>query len=157
MFYRPHDRVQLNFDPEEGRTRQSEADACDVNRIMAKHGRDILNAHVQANLGDYGEYGDFSNATDLKSSLDNVLAAQDMFMTLPARIRSEFGNDPHEFLETANDPEKQDKLRELGLLPTAKQLDDAAKAASQAGGDPSGDQPADSEPSTGETPPQGGN
>jgi len=64
-----------------------------------------------------GEYGDFSGVPDYKEGLERIMAANEMFDSLPARLRDRFGNDPAKFIDFATNPENLDELRTMGLAP----------------------------------------
>ena len=66
------------------------------------------------------KYGDFSEATDYQESVIQVQDAQEQFKALPSKIRGEFHNDPAEFLDFANDPANQDKMKKLMGLSRSK-------------------------------------
>lgn len=48
--------------------------------------------------------------------MNQIVQAQDMFMSLPSKIRNRFGNDPSQFLDFVSDPLNKDEMRSLGLL-----------------------------------------
>ena len=73
------------------RTEQAHKSETDINRIMAKYEKTGLINHVNNYQGDYG---DFTNAPDYQTALNSVLAANEMFATLPSKLRKQFGNDP---------------------------------------------------------------
>lgn len=95
--------------------KQSFKGECDINTIMKRFEKDAVLEHVSNVQGRYGDFtampGDFQEAMAL------VTNAREMFLTIPARIRERFHNDPGEFLDFAQDPENESQLRELGLLP----------------------------------------
>ena len=94
------------------RTKQSFRDECDINNILRK-----FNVTGQLPVGSVQpEYGDFSGVTDYQSALNAVMAAQDSFFALPAKIRSRFDNDPALFVEFASDEANKDEMKALGLL-----------------------------------------
>lgn len=97
---------------EKGRTRQSEAKACDVNRIVAKyHKTGIIPVSQRPAL-----YADVSQMGDYRSALEQVQKADEAFMALPSKLRARFENDPAAFLDFCSDPGNRDEMRELGLL-----------------------------------------
>ena len=98
----------------EGRTHQSFKDECDINNIMKRFERDGVLTHAAKVEG---KYGDFTGAVDYKTALDQVHKAGEMFMSLPAFIRTRFDNDPGAFLEFASDPDNVDEMIDMGLLP----------------------------------------
>ena len=123
------ERVPAAEDPGEGRTMQEFKDECDINNILKKYQRSGLVDHVREFEG---RYGDFTAAVDYHEAMNITIQAQEMFMTLPSAIRARFENDPGEFLAFANNPENEDELREMGLLPSPA----AAQAAEQMPAEP---------------------
>jgi len=94
------------------RTKQSFRDECDINNILRK-----FNVTGQLPVGSVQpQYGDFSGVTDYQSALNAVMAAQDSFLALPAKVRSRFANDPALFVEFASDEANKDEMRALGLI-----------------------------------------
>lgn len=110
-FYRPHKRVVFKSN-KPSRTKQEFRDECNINSIMAKYQKGEMVTHVNR-FG--GNYGDFTSVQDYQSSLNQVMQAQDMFLTLPAKVRSEFHNDPGRFLAFVQDPKNADELVKMGL------------------------------------------
>lgn len=96
-----------------GRTQQEFARECDINTIMRKYERDGLLDHV---MREGGVYTDYTEIADFHTAMNVVREAQEMFDTLPAALREEFGNDPGEFLEWT-DTATEEQLREKGLVP----------------------------------------
>ena len=94
------------------RTKQSFRDECDINNILRQ-----FNVTGQLPLGSVQpQYGDFSGITDYQSALNAVMAAQDSFLALPAKVRAKFDNDPALFVEFASDEANKDEMKALGLL-----------------------------------------
>lgn len=115
MFYRKHKRVQLKFS-KPSRTKQAEADAADINKIMAKYQKTGILPHLNNRVP---TYGDFSEVTDYQDALNTVMRAEAAFMALPSSVRAKFDNDPARFLDFTQDPANLDALREMGLAPPA--------------------------------------
>lgn len=106
-------RVQVFNDPDAPvLTKQCFKDECDITKILAKYRKTGLIDHVNRFQG---HYGDFSSAQDYHASLNQVLQANDMFMTLPSDIRTRFDNDPGKFLAFVEDPANAASMVELGL------------------------------------------
>jgi phage internal scaffolding protein len=99
---------------DEGLVQQGMRDECDVNVIMARYMQTGELTHVSALAG---EYGDYSNVTDYREGLDLIMAADELFSELPAKVRDRFKNDPAAFLDFANDPKNLEEMREMGLAP----------------------------------------
>ena len=94
------------------RTKQSFRDECDINNILRQ-----FNVTGQLPVGSVQpQYGDFSGITDYQSALNAVMAAQDSFLQLPAKVRAKFDNDPALFVDWASDEANKDEMKALGLL-----------------------------------------
>lgn len=98
--------------PEVSRTKQSDFDSTDVNKILAKYKRTGLLEHVAKGVA---QYGDFTSVNEYQESLNRVISAQQSFADLPSKVREFFGNDPGRFFEFATNPANADKLIEMGL------------------------------------------
>lgn len=105
------DRSKLIF-TRPSRTKQSFRDECDINTILRQ-----FNVTGQLPVGSVQpQYGDFSGITDYQSALNAVMAAQDSFLQLPAKVRAKFDNDPALFVEFASNEANRDEMKALGLL-----------------------------------------
>lgn len=99
---------------EEKRTKSEFADECDINKIMARYKRTgVLPVDVRKQAA--AKFGDFSQLPSFMEMQDMLIAANDLFMALPAAVRKQFGNDPHEFLAAAETKEGRELLQKLGL------------------------------------------
>lgn len=101
-------------------------------------------------------YADFTGIFDFQSAMNQVVKSREEFMTLPAKTRARFHNDPQEFLEFCSDSENVPEARRMGLLkpePTPLPGDPAAAdlAASERRQEAS---PAAEGPKKGEKPPK---
>jgi len=106
--------VKQHIGEDESRTQQHMLAETDVNNIMAKYQKTGILTHVARYAG---EYGDFSGVPDYKTGLEMVMAADEMFSSLPSSIRERFGNDPAKFINFATNPDNIEDLRKLGLAP----------------------------------------
>ncbi len=109
----PYTKVRQIF-PEEGRTKQSFNDECNINIIMAKYQKTGAIAHVNRHQADYG----FATSHDFSEAMRTVTLAQQMFNDLPSTIRTRFDNNPGKFLDFVQDDENINEARELGLTQT---------------------------------------
>lgn len=107
-------KQEIGEDP--GQVQQHLADETDINNIMRKYQKTGELRHVTSMAG---EYGDFSNAPDYKTAMEQIIAADNLFMELPAAVRDRFGNDPANFIEFATDEKNIEELRKMGLAPEA--------------------------------------
>lgn len=101
---------------------------------MAKYQKTGVLTHVNQYAG---QYGDFSGVPDYKTGLERIQAADEMFMSLPAKIRDRFSNDPANFIAFATDEKNLEEMREMGLAPKkAKAVEDQPKDQTKAVADP---------------------
>lgn len=100
------------FDPEEDRTRQSDADAADVNKIVERMLAGQLPRPVTP-LDLDALYLDVSDVPDYRTAFEQVDKAREQFATLNAEQRLVFENDPIRLLDAID---RQDR----GLLEKAK-------------------------------------
>lgn len=115
--------------------KQSFKEECDINNILARYARSGIIDH----LSQYGgSYGDFTNTpSSYQEAVEIVFRAQEMFASVPAKIRARFGNDPAEFLSFVEDPANIEELRQLGLAKPAPAAPPAAAVVPSAGAAPS--------------------
>lgn len=95
-------------------TKQEFQAECDINNVIKAFSQTGMFKHVSTRAAE-GAYTDLPEAFDFQESLHEVQRAREAFMTLPAKIRSRFGNDPAEFLSFTHDPNNLEELRTLGL------------------------------------------
>lgn len=107
---------------------------CDINNILAKYKKTGLIEHARQHVG---HYGDFTGIQDYQTSLNQVMAAQAMFMSLPASLRSRFSNDPGQFLDFVINPANEAELIKLGLANPKPAPSNTAPPMADKQGDPS--------------------
>lgn len=93
-------------------TRQSEADAADINKIMARYEKTgvLPVSQREALFIDVSEMGDY------RSAVEQVELVNEYFRQLPAKVRAEFDNEPARLLDFMSDPANEARARELGLV-----------------------------------------
>lgn len=94
-------RVSLEFDPKEGRTKSSFKDECDINNIVNRFKR---TGQLPPGRGE-PQFSDVSDVPSFMDALHRVAVAEEAFASLPATVRRECDNDPAVFLERLRDPE----------------------------------------------------
>lgn len=130
---------------DEGKTSSEFAKDCDINSIMARYEK--TGQLPQYSRG-AAQYGDFSQIPDFATMRHRVIAAEEMFMALPAKVRAVFGNDPGAFIAAADSQEGIALLKSLGLgnpdnapLNVSNVLPGAAAPSSAGQADPSANLP----------------
>lgn len=130
-FYRPHKRVtfdgtrvhpftgEILKDP--SKTKQAHIKECDINLILKQFSVTGMVKHVNANAA-LGRYMDLPDHLDFQQAHQLVVDAEKAFMSLPAKVRDKFGQDPAAFLAFMSDPTNRAEAIELGLVvPPPKQ------------------------------------
>lgn len=98
--------------PEESRTYQEFKEECDINTIIDRFGIGENPIEAQKWVTDV----DIANAPNSYMDVMNQLnEARDQFMSLPARVRSQFDNDPGKFVSFVSDSSNLDEMVRLGL------------------------------------------
>lgn len=105
--YDNEDWPGISFEGETSRTKQSDAEGCDINNI--------LRGQAQPMIRDNPIFGDFADAPSYHEAMNLVRFAQEQFDSLPAQARARFNNDPETFLGFVNDPKNEKEMIELGL------------------------------------------
>jgi len=93
-------------------TQQHFKDECDINNILRQF--NVTGLLPENTLSP--RYGDFTGISDYHSALNQVIAAEDEFMALPAEIRSRFANDPAQLIDFLQNPENKPEAIKLGLV-----------------------------------------
>lgn len=110
---RTRPRVTVKCTREEGKTKQEFQPDTDINKIIARYKRTgVLPSTGRDALA---QYGDVSQVPDFQAMHDKVMAANEAFNTLPAKLRKEYGNDAGQFLAALQGPEGDKLAIELGL------------------------------------------
>jgi phage internal scaffolding protein len=87
-------------------------DECDINNILRQF--NVTGLLPESALSP--RYGDFTGISDYHTALNQVIAAEDEFMSLPAQIRARFNNDPAQLIEFLDKSENFKEAQELGLV-----------------------------------------
>lgn len=102
------------FHTGESLTKQSFKDECDINNVMKRFERTGVLEHVNKYQPQWGDYT--NTPSSYQEALHQVAAANEMFLSLPARLRAKFDNDPGAYIAFVEDPANADELRAMGLL-----------------------------------------
>lgn len=120
----PFVRTPFNYDRDEAsiasglacqdpsRTQQNFAEESDINTIVKRFN---LTGELPSNFR-APQYGDFDGIADYQSALNQVMAANDAFMSMPAGLRARFHNNPQNLIEFLSREENRDEAVRLGLL-----------------------------------------
>lgn len=117
-------RVALVCKENEGKTKQSFKDECDINKLMKRY---INTGRLPDMIKKNPIYGDFSSSKELLSAYAIVEKAKIQFDLLDSSLRRRFKNDPALFLEFVENPENKDELIKLGLAKEEKKIESEKK------------------------------
>lgn len=95
------------------RTKQAMKAECDINGIMKQFERTGVITHI-AKRDAY--FADVSVVPDFAQAVQVVRDAEQMFLSLPAKLRLEFDNDPAKYVAFCADPANAARMVELGLV-----------------------------------------
>lgn len=96
-------------------TRQEFAEECDINGIMKRYERTGM---IPGNPNFVPQYLDLTvTPANLMDCMNQMIDADQAFMSLPATVRKEFDNDSMRFVEYASNPDNLGRMREWGLAP----------------------------------------
>lgn len=96
-------------------TNQSDKDAADINKIVARFDRtgnilDLVSGEMRKPV-----WGDFSSIGDYHSMMGAVTRAQQLFDALSSDIRNRFENDPAKLIDFLQDPANDAEAFKMGL------------------------------------------
>lgn len=116
---RPYPRVVKDFKGVESRTHQSFKDEVNINTIVQKW---LRTGEPPINPGGVAQYGDSTAFTSYHDALNTVAAANELFSSLPSRVRERMKNSPAELLRFVADPDNLNEAIELGLMASHVEL-----------------------------------
>lgn len=99
-------------------TRGEFQEECDVNAIMQRYENTPGGWPFAPPVENYVDFTAVPN--NLQEAMSMMMAADEAFMRLPAKVRGEFDNDPLRFAEYAADARNLPRLREYGLAEPEK-------------------------------------
>ncbi len=130
---------------DDGRTKQSFRDECDINAIMDRAAQGGTITHLAKWEGIYADFSEY----DFQDHNQKLTKGREIFDDLPAEIRREFGQSPQAFFDYVNDPKNIDILAEKlpGLAKPGTQLKKGASADADAdAAQAAADKPASEDP-----------
>lgn len=101
----------IDWSKEKSLTRGSHQKETMINNIMAKYQKTGVITHLANHQATYDDF----TAVDFKTAMDIVTNAQEMFDELPSSIRNQCNNNPEEFLDLVQNPEREAEAIEAGL------------------------------------------
>lgn len=108
MYFQAHKEL---YEPvyDDGRTKQSFKDSCNINKILARFSGEQVAAHLSQYKNEYGDFSEF----DFQKNQLLLARGNQIFDKLPISVKREFNNQPNEFFTFVNDPNNSERLAEL--------------------------------------------
>lgn len=94
-----------------GQTQQQFKEETDINTIVERFG---ISGETPPAMNFPSEQ-DFTETFDFQTSMNVIVQARESFMTLPAKTRARFQNDPQQFMEFMHDSENIPEMVKMGL------------------------------------------
>jgi len=95
----------------ESKTQQQFKDEVDINTIVERFG---VTGEMPPPIN-FPEVQEFEETFDFQTSMNVIRQAQESFMTLPAKARARFDNNPQKFMEFMNEEDNAAEAIKLGL------------------------------------------
>ncbi len=109
MYFAEHGKPEIRKYTQHGRTKQSQKDECDINKLLERAARSGSLSHLDKYQA---RYGDFSNY-DFQEHAIKMAEGQTIFENLPAEVQKEFDQSPDKFFEFVTNPENINDLPRL--------------------------------------------
>ena len=99
-------------------TQQQFAKEADVNVLIDRYKKtgSFYNPLVPSGAPRMPQYADLSDISDMMGQMELLQGVQRLFGSLPARVREQFGNNPAQFVEWAQNPANFDAGVKLGIF-----------------------------------------
>ncbi len=141
LYFGKHGEPEKKKYSKHGRTKQSQKDECDINKLLERSARTGALSHLDT----FGaQYGDFLGY-DFEAHVNTIAEGQTIFEHLPAEVKREFAQSPQRFFEYVTDPENKDRLPEL--LPEIANRGDLLVTLAQPAPEPAAEPAPEPEPS----------
>ena len=93
-------------------TQQDFGPICDIHNILERFKKKGVLDHVAQFEGTYGNFLDFP---DFQEAQFRIKEAEEMFLTVPAKIRQMHDNEPGKFIDWVTDPANYEEIAALGF------------------------------------------
>lgn len=92
-----------------GRTKQSQKDETDINKLLDRAGREQTLSHLEKYQGNYGDFTGY----DFEKHINTIAEGQSIFEALPAEVKREFEQSPKKFFAFVTNPDNAERLPEV--------------------------------------------
>ncbi len=108
-YFAKHGKPEKRKYSQHGRTKQSQKNQCDINKLLEKAARSGSLSHLDKFEARYGDFSDF----DFTEHAIKMAEGQTIFENLPGEVKREFDQSPDKFFKFVTDPQNAEKLPEL--------------------------------------------
>ncbi len=109
MYFAEHGKPEVRKYKLHGRTKQSQKDECDINKLLDRAARQGGLSHLEKYEAKYEDYSNY----DFETHTNKIAEMATCFENLPADIKREFNQSPDEFFEFVTQPENVEDLPRL--------------------------------------------
>ena len=109
FYYREHGKPEKKKYKLHGRTKQSQKDETDINKLLERSAREKTLSHLEKYQANYADFSDY----DFETHVKKIAAGNTMFEELPAETKREFKQSAQKFFEFVTNPENAARLPEL--------------------------------------------
>jgi len=102
----------------DGKTQQHFTEGCDVNNIIAQYAQTGVDVH--ADRATNQRFG-YATSTSYLEAMQNIAEINSAFAELPSKDRSQFDNDPAQWVESLEEPETIDEVDDPPAAPEPPQ------------------------------------
>jgi len=104
----------LDQKDQSSKTKQSEKDNCDINKIMERFNRTGQLPRLRTIEPIFGDV----RTPDYQTAQQLIIDAKKAFMELPSKVRQYFGHDPQNYVKALTNPSEETKkaLLKFGLM-----------------------------------------
>ncbi len=108
-YFGKHGKPEVRKYKLHGKTKQSQKDECDINKLLDRAAREGGLSHLQKYEAKYEDYSNY----DFEEHTNKIAEMATCFENLPADIKREFNQSPDEFFEFVTQPENVGHLPRL--------------------------------------------
>ncbi len=109
MYYKEHGKPEVKKYTKHGKTKQSQKDETDINKLLERSARTGALSHLDQFQGQYGDFLGY----DFEAHINTIAEGQSIFEHLPAEVKREFDQSAQKFFEYVTNPDNKDRLPEL--------------------------------------------
>ncbi len=108
-YYAKHGKPEVRKYKLHGRTKQSQKDQCDINKLLERAARQGGLSHLDTYQAKYEDYSNYN----FEEHTNKIAEMASCFENLPAETKREFNQSPDEYFAFVTNPENVDQLHRL--------------------------------------------